>query len=100
MERKELAAELGIAAGHQDAMLRHLVSCDKAKAEVKMFANAKLPESRVNRFSVILLGSDKRPASNSSWKIPQASSASKVQRVEQPGIPDYPQKSVWLAPVV
>jgi hypothetical protein len=50
MERKELAAELRIAAGHQDAMLRHLVSCDKADAEVKMFANAKLPESRVDRF--------------------------------------------------
>jgi hypothetical protein len=78
IDRKKLAAELGIVAGHQDAMLRHLVSCDKADAEVKMFGNAKLTESRIKGFSVRWLGSGKRPASNSSWTLPQARSASKV----------------------
>jgi hypothetical protein len=89
IERKKLTAELGIVAGHQDAMLRHPVSCVKAEAELKMFANAKLTESRDNCFSVRRLGSGKRPANNSSWTLPQASSATKVQRVEQTGIPDY-----------
>jgi hypothetical protein len=45
-ERKKLAAELRIVVGHQDTMLRHLLSCTKADAEIKMFARSKLIESK------------------------------------------------------
>jgi hypothetical protein len=88
-ERKKLAAELGIIAGHQDTSLRHLLSCIKADAGIKMFSRSKLIESKEKRSSARTIGSVKRIASSSSEALPEDSSATKFQRVEQARMPDY-----------